>query len=116
MSPSAAHILVLDDDADVAYAATLLLRRHVARVDSLAHPADLPRYLQARTPDIVLLDFNFAPGQTDGAAGLAALRQLQAVPQPPAVIALGVVEGIKMSLSVSAISACIHSKSSHKSP
>ena len=26
MSPSAAHILVLDDDADVAYAATLLLR------------------------------------------------------------------------------------------
>ena len=62
MSPSAAHILVLDDDADVAYAATLLLRRHVARVDSLAHPADLSRYLQGRTPDIVLLDFNFAPG------------------------------------------------------
>jgi len=106
MSPSAAHILVLDDDADVAYAATLLLRRHVARVDSLAHPADLPRYLQARTPDIVLLDFNFAPGQTDGAAGLAALRQLQALPQPPAVIALTAYADVALAVEAMKAGAC----------
>jgi DNA-binding NtrC family response regulator len=106
MSPSAAHILVLDDDADVAYAATLLLRRHVARVDSLAHPADLPRYLQGRTPDIVLLDFNFAPGQTDGAAGLAALRQLQALPQPPAVIALTAYADVALAVEAMKAGAC----------
>jgi DNA-binding NtrC family response regulator len=106
MSPSAAHILVLDDDADVAYAATLLLRRHVARVDSLAHPADLPRYLQGRTPDVVLLDFNFAPGQTDGAAGLAALRQLQALPQPPAVIALTAYADVALAVEAMKAGAC----------
>jgi DNA-binding NtrC family response regulator len=106
MSPSAAHILVLDDDADVAYAATLLLRRHVARVDSLAHPADLPRYLQGRTPDVVLLDFNFAPGQTDGAAGLAALRRLQALPQPPAVIALTAYADVALAVEAMKAGAC----------
>jgi DNA-binding NtrC family response regulator len=106
MSPSAAHILVLDDDADVAYAATLLLRRHVARVDSLAHPADLPRYLQGATPDVVLLDFNFAPGQTDGAAGLAALRQLRALPQPPAVIALTAYADVALAVEAMKAGAC----------
>jgi len=106
MSPSAAHILVIDDDADVAYAATLLLRRHVARVDSLAHPADLPRYLQGATPDVVLLDFNFAPGQTDGAAGLAALRQLRALPQPPAVIALTAYADVALAVEAMKAGAC----------
>jgi DNA-binding NtrC family response regulator len=106
MSPSAAHILVLDDDADVAYAATLLLRRHVARVDSLTHPADLPHYLQGRTPDVVLLDFNFAPGQTDGAAGLAALRQLQALPRPPAVIALTAYADVALAVEAMKAGAC----------
>ena len=106
MPPSAAHILVLDDDADVAYAATLLLRRHVARVDSLAHPADLPRYLQGCAPDVVLLDFNFAPGQTDGAAGLAALRQLQALPQPPAVIALTAYADVALAVEAMKAGAC----------
>jgi DNA-binding NtrC family response regulator len=106
MSPSAAHILVLDDDADVAYAATLLLRRHVARVDSLAHPAGLPRYLQGATPDVVLLDFNFAPGQTDGAAGLAALRQLRALPQPPAVIALTAYADVALAVEAMKAGAC----------
>jgi DNA-binding NtrC family response regulator len=106
MSPSAAHILVLDDDADVAYAASLLLRRHVARVDALAHPAELSRYLQGRTPDVVLLDFNFAPGQTDGAAGLAALRRLQALPQPPAVIALTAYADVALAVEAMKAGAC----------
>ena len=106
MSPSTAHVLVLDDDADVAYAATLLLRRHVARVDSLAHPDGLSRYLQDRTPDVVLLDFNFAPGHTDGAAGLAALRQLQAMPQPPAVIALTAYADVALAVEAMKAGAC----------
>jgi DNA-binding NtrC family response regulator len=106
MSPSAAHILVLDDDADVAYAAALLLRRHVARVDSLAHPADLPRYLQGAMPDVVLLDLNFAPGQTDGAAGLAALRQLQALPYAPAVIALTAYADVALAVEAMKAGAC----------
>ncbi|MFA9219418.1 MAG: sigma-54-dependent transcriptional regulator [Sphingomonadaceae bacterium] len=85
---SAAHILIIDDDAYVAYAAQLVLRRRAAQVRTLAEPARLARYLEDGTPDLVLLDFNFTPGRTDGAEGLALLDQLRALPRPPLVIAM----------------------------
>ena len=106
MPPSAAHILILDDDHDVAYAAQLLLRRRAARVDTLHDPAQLARYLQDGLPDVVLLDFNFAPGHTDGAAGLAVLNQLQALATPPAVIALTAYAGVPLAVEAMKRGAC----------
>jgi DNA-binding NtrC family response regulator len=88
MSSHATKILILEDDADVAYAAQLLLRRRVGTVQTLADPELLPALLQEGVPDVVLLDFNFTRGRTDGAQGLQVLEMLQALPQPPAVIAM----------------------------
>jgi DNA-binding NtrC family response regulator len=88
MADPAAHILILDDDADVAYAAQLLLRRRHGSVVTLDDPARLPQLLADRVPDVVLLDFNFTPGRIDGAEGLAVLDRLRALPRAPAVIAL----------------------------
>jgi DNA-binding NtrC family response regulator len=88
MADPAAHILILDDDADVAYAAQLLLRRRYGSVATLGDPAGLPALLAGRVPDVVLLDFNFTPGRIDGAEGLAVLDSLAALPRRPAVIAL----------------------------
>ncbi|AVR94705.1 sigma-54-dependent transcriptional regulator [Pseudoduganella armeniaca] len=85
---TAARILILDDDADVACAARLLLRRRHPDVTVLDDPADLPALLARAIPDVVLLDFNFTPGRTDGAEGLAALDLLRRQPRAPAVIAL----------------------------
>ena len=83
-----AHILILDDDVDVAYAAQMLLRRRHGRVTTLDDPARLPALLEAGVPDVVLLDLNFTPGRIDGAEGLAVLDRLRALAHPPAVIAL----------------------------
>jgi DNA-binding NtrC family response regulator len=91
-----AHILILDDDIDVAYAAQMLLRRRHGRVATLDDPARLPGLLDAgvpaqlpaQLPDVVLLDLNFTPGRIDGAEGLAVLDRLRALAHPPAVIAL----------------------------
>ena len=83
-----ARILILDDDADVACAARLLLRRRYPDVTVLDDPAGLPGVLARAVPDIVLLDFNFTPGRTDGAEGLAALDLLRRQPRAPTVIAL----------------------------
>jgi len=83
-----AHILILDDDVDVAYAAQMLLRRRHGRVTTLDDPARLPALLDAGIPDVVLLDLNFTPGRIDGAEGLAVLDRLRALAHPPAVIAL----------------------------
>jgi DNA-binding NtrC family response regulator len=88
MNPTTARILILDDDADVAFAARMLLRRRHGEVTVLHDPARLPAALAAGGFDVVLLDLNFTPGRTDGAEGLAVLDQLRVHAQPPAVIAL----------------------------
>ncbi|MDO8068750.1 sigma-54 dependent transcriptional regulator [Janthinobacterium sp. SUN206] len=90
MAHTAAHVLILDDDIDVACAAQLLLRRRYrdGQVDTLCDPAGLPALLARAVPDVVLLDLNFQPGQTDGAQGLALLDLLRALPRPPCVIAM----------------------------
>ncbi|MBV7539210.1 sigma-54 dependent transcriptional regulator [Duganella sp. sic0402] len=83
-----AYILILDDDADVATAAQLLLRRRYGQVASLCDPAGLPALLARGVPDVVLLDLNFTPGRINGAEGLALLDVLRAQARPPAVIAM----------------------------
>ncbi|MES2297426.1 MAG: sigma-54 dependent transcriptional regulator [Pseudomonadota bacterium] len=88
MADSTSHILIIDDDIDVACAAQLLLRRRHGRVATLSDPAQLTALLKEAMPDVVLLDFNFTPGRVDGAEGLAVLDLLRAQPHPPAVIAL----------------------------
>jgi DNA-binding NtrC family response regulator len=80
MADTTAHILILDDDTDVACAAQLLLRRRHGTVATLNDPAQLPAYLARRMPDVVLLDFNFTPGRIDGAEGLALLELLRSPP------------------------------------
>jgi len=83
-----AYVLILDDDADVATAAQLLLRRRYGKVATLCDPAGLPAMLAQGVPDVVLLDLNFTPGFIDGAEGLALLDLLRSQAQPPAVIAM----------------------------
>ena len=88
MAPTTARILILDDDADVAFAARMLLRRRHGEVSVLHAPSALPALLAQGAPDVVLLDLNFTPGRTDGQEGLAVLDLLRRHPQPPSVIAL----------------------------
>ena len=88
MSGKHANVLILDDDADVALAARMLLRRHVAQVATLDHPAQLPTWLAGNRPDVVLLDLNFSAGRTDGGEGMQVLAQLRALPNPPDIIAM----------------------------
>lgn len=83
-----AYILILDDDADVATAAQLLLRRRYGQAATLNDPAGLPALLARGVPDVVLLDLNFTPGRINGAEGLALLDLLRAQARPPAVIAM----------------------------
>ena len=100
-----AQILILDDDADVAYAARLLLRG-AGQVATLGDPAHVARYLQQNTPDVVLLDFNFTPGRADGAEGLKVLEQLQALPRPPAVIAMTAYADVPLAVAAMKRGAC----------
>ena len=88
MQHARAYVLILEDDADVACAAELLLRRRYERVSILNHPSGLDAVLAEAIPDLVLLDFNFAPGRIDGAEGLAVIDRLRQLARPPAIIAM----------------------------
>jgi DNA-binding NtrC family response regulator len=78
----------LDDDADIACAAQLLLRRRFGEIEAITNHRALPELLKTFHPDVVLLDLNFTPGRIDGSEGLALLDMLKAQPKPPAVIAM----------------------------
>jgi DNA-binding NtrC family response regulator len=100
------HILILEDDPDVACAAQLLLRRRGWQVRTLGAPHLLARHLESATPDVVLLDLNFKPGRTDGAEGLHALDQLRAVPHPPAVVVMTAYADVALAVEAMKRGAC----------
>ena len=68
--------LVVDDDADIAMAARLLLRDLFAEVVTLSDPDAALPVIAERSPDAILLDMNFARGATDGAEGFRALGEI----------------------------------------
>jgi DNA-binding NtrC family response regulator len=80
-------ILILDDDPDVALAARLALRK-LGPVAVRHHPRELAAALDETRPDVLLLDMNFTPGASDGAAGLALLREVVARRDAPAVVVM----------------------------
>ena len=80
-------LLILDDDPDVALAARLALRK-LAPVAVRHSPQELTPALDDLHPDVLLLDMNFTPGASDGAAGLALLRDTVARRHAPTVIVM----------------------------
>lgn len=79
-------VLVIDDDADVRYAARIALADTDRSVQLEASPEQLETLLAATAFDVVLLDMNFVPGERDGAAGLDALARVQAADPQLAVV------------------------------
>lgn len=77
--------LIVDDDVDVAMAARLLLRPIFSEVVVANNPAALPALLAAHEPDVILLDMNFARGQSSGAEGFKALDVIRSI-DPGAVV------------------------------
>lgn len=80
-------LLILDDDPDVALAARLALRK-LGPVAVRHAPHELAAALDELAPQVLLLDMNFTPGASDGAVGLALLREVLARPRAPAVIVM----------------------------
>jgi DNA-binding NtrC family response regulator len=92
------HILVIDDDPDIAKAARLLLERHGMRVSAAADP-DAAWVLVAGEPiDVILLDLNFARGRTTGEEGFAMLDRLIAADARAVVIVVTGHSGIAVAV------------------
>ena len=79
-------VLVIDDDADVRFAARIALADVERTVQLEASPVRIEELLAATAFDVVLLDMNFLPGEHHGGAGLDALARIQAVDPQIAVV------------------------------
>ena len=79
------RVLLVDDDADVLQAASLLLGRHGLRVSAARDPAQARSLLAAEPADVVLLDLNFSRGARSGEEGFRCLAELLA-DDPQAVV------------------------------
>lgn len=79
--------LVVDDDRDILMAARLLLRDMFVEVAVAESPEAAEAAMAGRTPDVILLDANFARGATDAAEGFRWLDTLLAR-DPDAVVVM----------------------------
>ena len=80
-------ILVVDDDEDILTAARLLLKRHFKEVVTVNRPEHIPMVMEGRHFDAVLLDMNFSPGHSSGAAGFQWLKHILDI-DPQAVVVM----------------------------
>src|SRR6185503_9942109 len=91
-------ILVLDDDPDVALAARFALAELAGRVDGATSLDDLEALLKARPYDAVLLDMNFAAGDSSGRAGLDGLARTHAADPAVAVVLMTAYGGVSLAV------------------
>lgn len=79
--------VVIDDDEDILTAVRLLLRGMFREVVTLSAPDAVADAIAGQSPDVILLDANFARGATDAAEGLALLERLLAI-DPEAIVVM----------------------------
>jgi DNA-binding NtrC family response regulator len=68
--------IVVDDDPDILLSARLLLRDLFAEIATFQAPDEALAEMDARTPDVVLLDANFGRGATNAAEGFQWLAEI----------------------------------------
>ena len=79
-------VLVVDDDPGILQAARLLLKKHVALIETTDDPSNLPGLLQSTSYDVILLDLNFARGNSNGEEGFYWLERILSLDASVAVI------------------------------
>lgn len=80
-------ILVVDDNPDILISARYLLERHYQSVTTCEHPKDIPALMKNENFDLILLDMNFHPGQSDGEMGMQWLEKIKKI-DPEAVVVM----------------------------
>jgi two-component system response regulator HydG len=91
-------VLIVDDNEDILNAGRLLLKQHLAVVDTEKDPERIPALLQAETYDVILLDMNFAKGATSGQEGFTWLRRILDLDPDAVVILITAYGDVKMAV------------------
>lgn len=82
------RILVADDQADVLEALRLLLKGAGYKIETADSPQAVLRVMGTVTPDLILMDMNYARDTTSGQEGLDLLAALQSRPDHPPIVVM----------------------------
>lgn len=80
------RVLVVDDDKDVLHAAQLFLKRHVEMIETESNPKYIPKQLQEKNYDVILLDMNFHDDVSSGEEGFYWLDKIREIDPSVAVV------------------------------
>jgi DNA-binding NtrC family response regulator len=80
-------ILVVDDNPDILISARYLLERHYQTILTCENPEDIPALMKKEKFDVILLDMNFHPGQSDGEMGMLWLERVKDI-DPESVVVM----------------------------
>lgn len=72
-----ARILIIDDNAQILESLRILLKDEFESIDTLRKPSRIPELLWRNLYDILLLDMNFAMGETSGNEGIFWLHEVR---------------------------------------
>lgn len=81
------RVLIVDDNREVLTAIRLLLKEHVAHVQTATSPSALTTLMRETNFDVILLDMNFTQGVTSGKEGFQWLANIRRM-DPHAVVIL----------------------------
>lgn len=91
-------VLVIDDDRDVLLAARVTLAPACERIDLAEDAAGAAAAASGRAYEAVLLDMNFARGDTSGSAGLLHLARLRAADPTLSVVLMTTFGGVSLAV------------------
>ena len=72
-----ARILIIDDNIQILESLRILLKDDFKEIDLVTKPSRLPEMLWRNSYDIVMLDMNFATGETSGNEGIFWLNEIK---------------------------------------
>lgn len=72
-----ARVLIIDDNIQILESLRILLKDEFDAVDIIPEPSRIPEMLWRNTYDIVMLDMNFAMGETSGNEGIFWLNEIK---------------------------------------
>jgi len=76
MEQKTGHILAIDDNEDILFALKLLLKPHVAVIETLSSPDGIMDMMDKDSWDVILLDMNFTKDAISGQEGFDCLARI----------------------------------------
>lgn len=91
-------ILVIDDDLDVLQSARIVLKQHFQQVVTESNPGQLNYLINNDSFHVILLDMNYAPGETSGREGFKWLKQILALNPAQEVVMVTAYADVKLAV------------------